>query len=55
MLAQVGCQTGKHKFVKPEAGAGGVIVQCRVQCYQTPIEVCVNVFARNADKQGTIV
>lgn len=54
MVNQPGCHTGKHKFVKP-AAAQGALVQCRVQSYQTPVEVCVNVFAKNVDKQASKV
>ena len=54
MLQQPGCNTGRHKFVK-DAPVEGAIVNCRVQSYQSPTEVCVNLFAKNADKNKSRV
>ncbi len=54
MINQPGCATGRHKFVKDEA-ARGALVQCRVQAYQTPTEVCVAVFAKGARKDSSSI
>ena len=54
MLNQPGCTTGRHKFVKEETKAGQ-IVPCRVQSYQNATEVCLNVFAKGADKEKSTV
>ena len=54
MLRQPGCSTGKHKFVQ-DTPAAGESVNCKVQSYQTPAEVCLNVFAKNAVKEKSSV
>ncbi len=54
MLQQPGCTTGKHKFVK-EQPAQGQLVHCRVQSYQNATDVCINVFAKQTDKERSRV
>jgi cysteine/histidine-rich domain-containing protein 1 len=54
MLQQPGCTTGKHKFVKDQP-AQGQLVHCRVQSYQNATDVCINVFAKQADKERSRV
>jgi len=52
-----GCKKGRHVFV-PKQGASGdsvELTECRVDHYQTPNEVHVSVFAKQADKDKSKV
>ncbi|BGP13967.1 hypothetical protein JCM10213_005553 [Rhodosporidiobolus nylandii] len=48
-----GCRNGRHLFVgaKKDDGEAEVQVECRVDHYQTPREVIVSVFGKQADKE----
>lgn len=44
-----GCRTGRHLFVGSKA-AGEEFVDCRVDHYQTPLEVHVSAYAKKYAK-----
>ncbi|GAA5996355.1 cysteine and histidine-rich domain-containing protein [Rhodotorula paludigena] len=52
-----GCRTGRHLFVGPKKSdeAEEVLVDCRVDHYQTPRSVIVSVFGKQADKEASSV
>ncbi|KIP08162.1 hypothetical protein PHLGIDRAFT_88607 [Phlebiopsis gigantea 11061_1 CR5-6] len=51
-----GCKTGRHLFVpKTKSNATEQTVDCRIDHYQTPTEVHVSVFAKQADKERSTV
>lgn len=50
-LSQVGCETGKHKWIKEE----GESVSCRWDWHQTPSEVVVALYAKNYDYKKSFV
>lgn len=50
-LSQVGCETGKHKWVKEEQES----VSCRWDWHQTPSNVVVAVYAKNYDYKRSFV
>lgn len=50
-LAQVGCETGKHKWVQEEQAN----VSCRWDWHQTPSTVVVAVYAKNYDYKKSFV
>ena len=54
MIKQPGCTSGKHKFVK-DGPVEGALVACRVQSYQSPLEVCLDVFAKGVDAEKSTV
>ncbi|TXT12889.1 hypothetical protein VHUM_01290 [Vanrija humicola] len=54
-LAIPGCKEGKHLFVGQKKGAEEEIVPVRIDHYQTPLEVHVSVFAKQADKEKSKV
>jgi hypothetical protein len=41
-----GCKTGRHLFVGARKGEGEELVDCRVDHYQTPLEVHVSAYAK---------
>lgn len=50
-----GCRTGRHLFVGPKKSAEEEekeeLVECRVDHYQTPTQVIVSVFGKQANKE----
>ncbi|KAL5490257.1 hypothetical protein ACEPAI_5090 [Sanghuangporus weigelae] len=51
-----GCKRGKHVFApKKNAEAAEVQTTCRIDHYQTPTNVCVSVFAKQADKSRSVI
>lgn len=50
-LAQVGCETGKHKWIQEEQTK----VNCRWDWHQTPSTVVVTVYAKNYDYRKSFV
>ncbi|CAK9781265.1 chord-domain-containing protein [Cutaneotrichosporon oleaginosum] len=52
-----GCKTGRHLFVGAPASEerGEELVDCRVDHYQTPMEVHVSAYAKGADKERSSV
>ncbi|BGP53936.1 hypothetical protein JCM8202v2_001508 [Rhodotorula sphaerocarpa] len=52
-----GCRTGRHLFVGPKKSADEdekeELVECRVDHYQTPTQVIVSVFGKQADKEAS--
>ncbi|TFY55840.1 hypothetical protein EVJ58_g7994 [Rhodofomes roseus] len=51
-----GCKTGRHLFVpKTKDTSAEQFTECRVDHYQTPADVHVSVFAKQADKERSIV
>jgi len=53
-LSLPGCKTGKHKFTEPPKSKEGV-VECRNDWYQLGPSVIVCVYAKNVDKQQSVV
>ncbi|BEI85294.1 hypothetical protein CcaverHIS002_0506950 [Cutaneotrichosporon cavernicola] len=49
-----GCKTGHHLFVGSKS-QGEELVDCRVDHYQTPLEVHVSAYSKNADKDRSQV
>lgn len=54
-----GCRTGRHLFVGPKKSAEEEekeeLVECRVDHYQTPTQVIVSVFGKQANKETSAV
>ncbi|SCV69053.1 BQ2448_2073 [Microbotryum intermedium] len=54
-----GCRSGKHLFVGPKPKEGRdeeeEMVECRVDHYQSPRNVCVSIFGKQADKEKSSV
>ncbi|KAH9951955.1 chord-domain-containing protein [Amylocystis lapponica] len=51
-----GCKTGRHVFVpQNKSQAAEQFTECRIDHYQTPTEVHVSVFAKQADKERSTV
>lgn len=52
-----GCKTGRHVFVPKSKGNEETeqLTECRIDHYQTPTEVHVSVFAKQADKERSSV
>lgn len=50
-LSQVGCDTGKHKWISEEQTS----VSCRWDWHQTPSTVVVTIYAKNYDYQKSFV
>ncbi|TDL27303.1 chord-domain-containing protein [Rickenella mellea] len=51
-----GCKTGRHVFVPKNRDADTeVLTDCRVEHYQTQSDVCVSVFAKQADQMRSKV
>ncbi|SCZ97747.1 BZ3500_MvSof-1268-A1-R1_Chr4-3g07424 [Microbotryum saponariae] len=54
-----GCRSGKHLFVGPKPKPGqeeeDQLVECRVDHYQSPRNVCVSIFGKQADKERSSV
>ncbi|GAA6000980.1 hypothetical protein JCM10207_007355 [Rhodosporidiobolus poonsookiae] len=50
-----GCRSGRHLFVGPKKADVEEQVECRVDHYQTPREVIVSVFGKQADKEASSV
>ncbi|KAL5533178.1 hypothetical protein ACEPAF_4954 [Sanghuangporus sanghuang] len=51
-----GCKKGKHVFApKKNTKAAEVQTTCRIDHYQTPANVCVSVFAKQADKSRSVI
>lgn len=52
-----GCKTGRHVFVPKSKGDEAIeqLTECRIDHYQTPTEVHVSVFAKQADRERSSV
>ncbi|KAF8136167.1 HSP20-like chaperone [Boletus edulis] len=50
-----GCKKGRHIFVPKQSASEESFAECRVDHYQTPSEVHVSVFAKQADKERSKV
>ncbi|KAG6379056.1 HSP20-like chaperone [Boletus reticuloceps] len=50
-----GCKKGRHVFVPKQSASEESFAECRVDHYQTPSEVHVSVFAKQADKERSKV
>eukprot|EP01120_Amphizonella_sp_Union-15-10_P010955 TRINITY_DN4547_c0_g1_i4.p1 TRINITY_DN4547_c0_g1~~TRINITY_DN4547_c0_g1_i4.p1 ORF type:complete len:399 (-),score=61.80 TRINITY_DN4547_c0_g1_i4:31-1173(-) len=52
-LAISGCQKGKHKFIKDEPDSG--LVNCRIDFYQSSIQIIIAIYAKNVDSQKSSI
>ncbi|KAN0075270.1 HSP20-like chaperone [Tylopilus felleus] len=50
-----GCKKSRHVFVPKQSASESLFADCRVDHYQTPNEVHVSVFAKQADKEKSKV